>query len=238
MPVDGGKFDLRLLRDLLDGFGADAADLPGDHARVRVGSKRLDNANPLFRRKSFSFFRIFRCKPYIRLFGDLTDRSRTHVAYFSGDPACVRVGLQRLDDARPRLGRKSFPFPYRHRRKLDASFFGYRAHGRRIDAADFPCDGARVRIYLQRLRDLLTRFRGKFCPAALAGADSELAGNDAYGCTIDAADLSGDRRPVRIALQRLEDLRAFRLGNHGAIRAQGDCDDKAGGLYCTARKSG
>ena len=113
VSVDGGKFDLRLLRDLLDGFGADAADLPGNHARVRVGSKRLDDARPLFRRKSFSFFRIFRRKPYIRLFGDLTDRSRAHVADFSGDPACVRVGFQRLDDARPRLGRKPFPFPYR-----------------------------------------------------------------------------------------------------------------------------
>ena len=70
---------------------------------------------------------------------------------------------------------------------------------RRIDAADFPGDGARVRIYPQRLRDLLTRFRGKFCRAALAGADSKLAGHDAYGRPIDAADLSGDRRPVRIA---------------------------------------
>ena len=58
VSVDGGNFDLRLLRDLLDGFGADAADLPGDHARVRIGSKRRDDASPLFRRKSFSFFRF------------------------------------------------------------------------------------------------------------------------------------------------------------------------------------
>ena len=67
-------------------------------------------------------------------------------------------------------------------------------------------------------------------PAALAAADSKLAGNDAYGRTADAADLSGDRRPVRIALQRLDDLRAFRLGNHAAIKAWGELDDKLAAL--------
>jgi hypothetical protein len=35
-------------------------------------------------------------------------------------------------------------------------------------------------------------------------------------------------------LQRLEDLRAFRPGNHCQIRAQVDCDDKAGEL-CSKR---
>ena len=38
VSVDGGKFDLRLLRDFLDGFGADVADLPRNHARVRVAA--------------------------------------------------------------------------------------------------------------------------------------------------------------------------------------------------------
>jgi len=51
----------------------------------------------------------------------------------------------------------------------------------------------------------------------------------------DAADLSGDRRPVRIALERLDDLRAFRLGNHDAVRSQSESDGKTGGL-CPARQ--
>ncbi len=58
MSVDGGKFDLRLLRDLLDGSGTDAPDLPGNHARGWVGLKRLDDESPLPRRKSFSFSRF------------------------------------------------------------------------------------------------------------------------------------------------------------------------------------
>ena len=44
--------------------------------------------------------------------------------------------------------------------------------------------------------------------------------------------------PVRIALQRFEDLRAFiGLGNHFEIRAQGGCDKRQGpGVLCSAAR--
>ena len=93
MSIDRGNFDLRLFRDLLDSSGANAPDLPGNHARVRVGFKSLDGLRAPLRRKSFCFSYHHRRKPYVRLFSYRAHGSRMYSADFSGDGGCVRIDL-------------------------------------------------------------------------------------------------------------------------------------------------
>src|SRR5271154_6878269 len=96
----------------------------------------------------------------------------------------------------------------------------------RTYSPDFFGDGSRVWIGSQRRRDLRAIFRRKSLRPLFVQADSQFASNNAYGLVTNAAHLPGDCQSVRIAFQRLYDLRAFCLGNHTAIKAWGELDDK------------
>jgi hypothetical protein len=96
------------------------------------------------------------------LFGYLPDRFRAHAADLSGNFACVRIGLERLDDFSACFWRNlgSSPCPFSGG-KIDACLLGYLPDRCLAYAADLSGDRDCAGVRFERRDDLCALFWGE-----------------------------------------------------------------------------